>query len=166
MYMLIFASYSLYSLLRQSWHHGGLVAEDSLRWHRPLQTTMQTQPHLEQHGRQRRCAVHRCWATLPSNCESGVDHHIIGMDKIMHIPGERLTRAAAAVMSGSARCPQVCGHPRILLGTFKASARELSAWLRGLPLDRIRDKYTHNASTCDTACSTVSIYNPRHTMIR
>ena len=80
-------------------------------------------------------------------------------------PGERLTRAAAALMSGSARCLQVCGHPidiynpypGFLLGPFNASARELPAWPRGLPLDRVRDKHTHNASTCDTSCSTVSI---------
>ena len=78
-------------------------------------------------------------------------------------PGERLTRAAAALMSERTPCLQMCEqsvevynpYPGFLQRT--AIAADSPAWPRGFPLDRIHDKATHNASMCDASCSTVSI---------
>ena len=86
-------------------------------------------------------------------------------DNELHEPdaGGRLTRAAAALMSSSARCDRVCGEQLQSVhnpypGFSKADATaDLPSWPRGFPLDRIRDQTSFNTSTCDASCSTVSI---------
>ena len=86
-------------------------------------------------------------------------------DNELHEPdaGGRLTRAAAALMSSSARCDRVCGEQLQSVhnpypGFSKADATaDLPSWPRGFPLDRIRDQTSFNTSTCEASCSTVSI---------
>ena len=78
-------------------------------------------------------------------------------------PERRLTRAAAALMSDSTRCDQVCGQQQPVYNPYpgffssKATALDLPFWPRGFPLDRIRDETTYNASTCHAKCTTISI---------
>jgi len=80
-------------------------------------------------------------------------------------PGGRLSDAAAALMSGTARCDAVCGQPaQSVHNPYPAFAEKaasaalaLPAWPRGFPLDRIHDRATMNATVCPSTCAAVSI---------
>ena len=82
-------------------------------------------------------------------------------------PGGRLSDAAAALMSDTARCDAVCGQPaQSVHNPYPAFAEKaaaaapdyaLPAWPRGFPLDRIHDRATMNATVCPSTCATISI---------